>query len=69
MSSDTSRAQPSAVLKATTRTGFFVLAGQHVIYDSVELSVLFVGFAVGAAELFEVIEDQMTVTSLGWHQT
>jgi hypothetical protein len=56
MSSVTSRDHPSAVLKATTRTGFGVLAIADIVNDSLFVGCRFIGFEIGATKLAEVVE-------------
>jgi hypothetical protein len=57
MSSDTSRDQPSAVLKATTRKALLILPGDEIADDRLAVRFGDVCLDVGFAELAEVVDD------------
>jgi hypothetical protein len=60
MSSVTSRAQPSDVLKQTIRTGS-VLAFRQVADDRLAVRVLFINLTIGTAEIPEIVQDQIHI--------
>ena len=60
-SAEMPRDQPSAMLKATTRTGLEYWAGEQVLNDGLKVRGLDIGLAPGAAVLAEVVDDEADI--------
>jgi hypothetical protein len=58
---ETSCDQPSAVLKPTTRTGFFVLTLKQIEDHGFEISRLDVGFAPCATIPAEIVDNEIHI--------
>jgi hypothetical protein len=58
---DTSRDQPSAVLKATIRTGSEYCPSSRSVIRVFQIGALLIGLAPSPARATEVVEDQINV--------